>query len=208
VTNGYVLAGGTSSRFGRDKALAEVRGKSMLLRACELLGEVCGSVAVVAAQERYSGIGYSLIPDRWPGAGPLGGIITALLASAATAAGGQSAPAEWNLIVSCDMPFLTAQWLAFLTAHAEASSKDAIVPRSASGLEPLCACWRTSAAETLSRAFESGIRKISDAIALLPVAILDESAWKRFDTAGRLFLNMNTPADYEAVRQSGWNRET
>lgn len=200
MTNGYVMAGGASSRFGRDKALVEFGGKALVMRACELVEKTCGSARVVAAANRYPQLGYPVIADRWPGEGPLGGIVTALLASAEANRGGGAESCDWNLIVSCDMPFLTGPWLAYLIQRAEQSSAEVVVPRSASGLEPLCACWRTQAAETLLRAFESGVRKVSEGIERAGVEVLDEAAWKRFDSAGRLFANINTAADYAAAQ--------
>src|SRR2546423_1571312 len=80
MVRGYVLAGGESTRFGRDKALVEFDGQPMLLRMRELLGCVSGRVTVIASPERYAGLGVECIADRWPGEGPLGGILTALLA--------------------------------------------------------------------------------------------------------------------------------
>jgi len=81
-----------------------------------------------------------------------------------------------------------------------------VVPHSAHGPEPLCACWRTDAAEMLRTAFERGVRKVTEGIALLRSEVLDESAWKRFDSAGRLFWNMNTAADFEEARRV-WETE-
>jgi GTP:adenosylcobinamide-phosphate guanylyltransferase len=50
-------------------------------------------------------------------------------------------------------------------------------------------------------AFDAGVRKVTEAMKRLPLEVLDESAWKRFDTENRLFWNMNTPADYEQARR-------
>jgi molybdopterin-guanine dinucleotide biosynthesis protein A len=199
----YVLAGGASSRFGQDKALIEVGGKPMLARMWELLRSVVNEVKVVAPAGRYENesAGAPIVEDRWPGQGPLGGILTALMQAQDIAA-----PCEWNLIVSCDMPFLTREWLAYLAERALKSSAQVVLPHSASGPEPLCACWRTAAAETLSAAFERGVRKVTDGIALLRSEVLDEAYWKRFDSAGRLFWNMNTAADFEEVRRV-WETE-
>ncbi len=193
---GYVLAGGGSTRFGRDKALAEIDGKKMLLRMWELLRGVGGEVRVVVAPGKHEGLGVTTLTDRWPGEGPLGGIITALRATSETG-GGQ----EWNLIVGCDMPFLTREWLNYFVERALASRAEVVVPRSASGLEPLCACWRSSGAERLQRAFDSGTRKVTEAMKQLQIEIVDESGWKRFDSAGRLFWNMNTAADYDEAKK-------
>jgi molybdopterin-guanine dinucleotide biosynthesis protein A len=194
---GYVLAGGASSRFGADKALAELQGKSMLVRTVELLSNVCGNVAIVAQKNKLNGSSTETIVDRWPGEGPLGGILTALHDSKE-----KRGSESWNLILSCDMPFLTQEWLAFLAQRAALCSAEAAVPESAHGMEPLCACWRNSAVPAISVAFDSGTRRVTEALRKLRVEVLDEKEWKRFDTSGRLFWNMNTIADYEEARNA------
>jgi len=65
----------------------------------------------------------------------------------------------------------------------------------------LCTCWRTSAAAKLQQAFEGGTRKITEAMKVLDMEVVDEADWKRFDTSGRLFWNMNTAADYEEAKR-------
>lgn len=195
--SGYVLAGGASSRFGRDKALVELGGKAMLVRTCELVARATGAEpAIVGDAAKYGRFAAVCIPDCWPGEGPLGGIITALLH-----AQGFQPERNWNLILSCDMPFLTPEWLAFLCGRARSSDAQAVLAQSAKGPEPLCACWRTDAVEALQRGFERGIRKVTDGIARLSSEMLDEDEWKRFDNSGRLFWNMNTPEDHEIARR-------
>jgi len=194
--NGYVMAGGGSTRFGEDKARALFAGKPMLLRMYDLLRGVAGTVRVVAPRGRYEDLGLQTIEDLWPGEGPLGGIITALLNARESGSG-----AEWNVILSCDMPFLTQEWLAFLLARAAASGALALVPLSAHGREPLCACWRTSAVDEIQAAFAGGMRRVNDALKRLHADVLDEADWKRFDSAGRLFWNMNTVEDYREAQR-------
>jgi molybdenum cofactor guanylyltransferase len=193
---GFVLAGGGSTRFGQDKALVKIGDEVLLARLCFVIRCVTSSVRIVGSPEKYSRFGAECITDRWPGEGPLGGIITALNA-AAEAEGG----AEWNLIIGCDMPFLTAEWLAYLVQRAQTSDAEVVAPRSAHGLEPLCACWRTSGAEKLQRAFESGVRKVTEGMKHLAMEVLDETHWKRFDSADRLFWNMNTLSDYDEAKR-------
>jgi molybdenum cofactor guanylyltransferase len=200
---GYVLAGGGSTRFGRDKALVNFAGQPMLLRMREVLSSFLGEARVIASPGRYASIGVESTPDRWPGEGPLGGIITALIGSSQS-----EREIRWNLIVGCDMPFLTREWLTYMAERGQASAAEVVVPRSASGLEPLCACWRTSAAQKLQGAFEEGIRKVTDAMTRLETEVLNETHWKRFDGAGRLFWNMNTPADYDQVRRVSQAEQT
>jgi molybdopterin-guanine dinucleotide biosynthesis protein A len=192
----YILAGGGSTRFGRDKALAEVGGLPMLARMIALLQGLSKNVKVVGAPEKYARFEREMVIDRWPGEGPLGGIITALEDAAR-----DPADREWNLILSCDMPFLTWEWLSFLCERAAKSKAQVVVPHSTHGPEPLCACYRTDAAGALRAAFASGVRKVTLGLQHVSTEVLDEGDWKRFDSAGRLFWNMNTATDYEEARR-------
>ena len=193
---GYILAGGASSRFGQDKALVEIGAMPMLARMTKLLKRVTKNVKVIGSPEKYSQFGVEAIPDRWPGEGPLGGIVTALLNATKN-----NLQHKWNLILSCDMPFLTAEWLGYLCERAMKSSAQAVYSQSAHGPEPLCACYRTDAGLALLEVFERGVRKVTEALKHVRTEVLDEADWKRFDSAGRLFWNMNTPADYEEARR-------
>ena len=195
-TLGYVLAGGGSTRFGRDKALVEIEGTPMLLRMRALLGDITNEVHVIAAPDKYAALGVTGIADRWEGQGPLAGIITALQTTKESGSG-----ADWNLIVGCDMPFLTREWLTYLVQRALESGAEVVAPQSAQGLEPLCACWRTGAAVSLQKVFEGGTRKITEAMKRLRMEVVDEADWKRFDTAAGLFWNMNTAADYDEAKR-------
>jgi molybdopterin-guanine dinucleotide biosynthesis protein A len=204
--HGFVEAGGGSTRFGTDKALVRLGGKTMLQRTGELLAKVCGDVSIVAAEGNYADAPWPRIADRWPGQGPLGGILTALHHLRTTDSGVQGRDGErdscpFALILSCDMPFLTADFLRFLTDRALASEAAIIVPEAANRLEPLCACWCSAATVGIQTAFDAGCRKVTEAMKHVSMEVLDEAEWKRFDTDGRLFSNMNTPADYEAARR-------
>ena len=194
---GFVLAGGASRRFGRDKALVEFDGEPLIARLCRLLqGATASPVRIIGDAAKYSEFGIECIEDRWPGEGPLGGIITALQASKVSA---RRDP--WNLIIGCDMPFLTGEWLLRMAERTPAKGAEVVMPYSTHGFEPLCARWRASAALTLTRAFEGGVRRVTEAMKQLSVEVLDAVREKRFDNFDRLFWNMNTPADYEeAIR--------
>jgi len=174
----------------------EFGGTPMLKRMLELLRRVTKQVKIVSLPSKYAAFGAEIIEDRWPGEGPLGGIITSLEDAAKSPSG-----CEWNLIVSCDMPFLTADWLRFLRERAAKCNAHVLLPHSTGGPEPLCACYRTDAAGPLRAAFETGIRKVTEGLQHVITEVLDEADWKRFDSAGRLFWNMNTAADYEEARR-------
>jgi molybdenum cofactor guanylyltransferase len=168
----------------------------MLARMIELMRSLGQDVRIVAARGKYAAFETEIVEDLWPGEGPLGGIVTALLNTKEC-----ETACEWNVIVSCDMPFLNPDWMKFLAERAAESNAQVVLPHSEHGPEPLCACWRTDAVATLRPAFERGVRKVTQGISLLRAEVLDEGDWKRFDSAGRLFWNMNTAADYAEAQR-------
>jgi molybdenum cofactor guanylyltransferase len=70
----FVLAGGASRRMGRDKALLKLDGVPMIVRMARLAGPHVASVTVIGPPKRYASLGLCVVPDRWPGVGPLGGL--------------------------------------------------------------------------------------------------------------------------------------
>lgn len=186
----YVLAGGESSRMGRDKTLLELGGAPLVVRAARLVEAVAGAPTIVGAPERLGGLGFNVIGDEWPGAGPLGGIATALHVS----------NAPWNLIVACDLPYLTRAWLEELIAQGLQSTADALMPMNERGAEPLCAMYQKKCGPAIRAALTRGTRKVTEGLAGLHVEKIEPTKWKAFDSDGLLFKNMNSPADYEEAK--------
>ena len=186
----FILSGGESSRMGRDKSLLDLGGVPIIVRAARLVELVAGPPVVVGSPEVYRPLGLRAIRDDWPGAGPLGAIASALRAS----------ESPWNLVVACDLPYLTRDWLAFLTGRARGSKADAILPVSEGGVEPLCAMYGKGCEPAIWLALDRGVRKVTDGLAHLRVEHLEPREWKGFDSDGFLFKNMNTPAEYEEAK--------
>ncbi len=97
---GYVLAGGRSSRMGRDKALLELVGRPLVSRAVLKLERVSRDVRILSSNDALGEFA-PVVPDLHPGCGPLGGIEAALADSAH----------DWNLILPVDVPFLPTAFL-------------------------------------------------------------------------------------------------
>jgi molybdenum cofactor guanylyltransferase len=195
---GFILAGGESSRMGRDKALLELNGEALIVRAARLVESVAGTCAVVGDSVRLEGLALRVIADDFPGAGPLGGIATALRTSGT----------EWNLMIACDLPYLTREWLDYLVARADRSDTDIVLPRNERGAEPLCAIYRVICLPAIRAALDAGTRKVTDGLAGIPTAFVEPSEWKEFDSDGLLFKNMNSPADYEEAKMRLGGRVT
>lgn len=189
----FILVGGKSSRMGRDKALLEISGKPLAARTAEMVKPLVASVMLIGEPRRQTELGLPVIADRWPGAGPLGAIATALLGTTKL----------WALILACDLPYLNAKWIQSLCERALAAEPnfcDALVPSSENGLEPLCAIYRAAAGGTLARAVENGTRKVTNGLALLKIQAIPEAEWSRFSSDRKLFNNLNTWQDYLDAR--------
>ena len=177
---GFVLAGGRSSRMGRDKALLPFQHRTLIEHIAAQVHQAAGSATLIGDPARYSHFGYPVIGDIFPGRGPLSGIHAALTASTA----------GWNLIVACDMPQLTAEFLTRLIERAASGSAHAVLPAGPGGLpEPLCAVYSRSIADTLTKALEHNIGKVTDALAGLEIDL-----WHVDDS--RYFHNLNTPEEW------------
>jgi molybdopterin-guanine dinucleotide biosynthesis protein A len=182
---GAILAGGSARRMGGvAKGLEVVGGRRIVDHVAAALRPLTAEVVLVGAPLAVAASlsGLRSVADEFPGAGPLGGIISALRATRRD-----------TLVVAWDMPFVTEAVLgALLEAPADA---DASVPRENGQLEPLCALYRTSALEPLARAFDGGERSAVAALGRLRVHRVD-----REHAGVSPFASVNTPEQLAAAR--------
>ena len=187
-----ILAGGHATRFGgADKASLVLGGRRIVERQLAAFAAVTRDVRIVANEPtRYAGLDVRVVPDAIAGAGPLGGVYTALL----------DARYDRVIVLACDLPFVTAALLERLAAESGAAEGfDAVVPRSARGLEPLCAVYRKSCAPRARERIERGDLAVAALLADLRVRELGHEGLAPFDE-GTLFENVNTPHDYARAR--------
>jgi molybdopterin-guanine dinucleotide biosynthesis protein A len=185
--------------MGKDKGLLEFGGEPLIVRTVRLLEPLVSEVTVVGTPERYSSLGLHAIVDRGFRSGedqeavrtPLVGIASALTLTTAT----------WNLILACDLPYLTPEWVNWLLGRAVDSEAQVVMPRTPRGLEPLAAVYRRECAAPVMAALERGIQKATDALAELRIEFVLEAEWDRHDPTGRALKNMNTPAEYEEAKK-------
>ena len=183
---GYVLAGGRSSRFGRNKAFEDVDGQPMVLHVAGRIRSVVDSVALVGPAVTYGELGLRVVEDSVEGFGPVAGILAAVEDSAA----------PWILVVACDLPNIGPQFLEMLFRRAESSNVDAVIPLAADGREqPLCAVYNKSMVEPLRQAVQSGVAKITAAIHGANLAYLLPPEYAVVDPSGEMLLNVNRPDD-------------
>jgi molybdenum cofactor guanylyltransferase len=185
-----ILAGGQARRFGgRDKSALPVGAASILERQLAALRALTPHILIVGGDpSRGQAAGVPTVPDRLTGTGALGGLYTALI----------EAPTEQVLVVACDMPFVTARFLAYLAARG--AGVEAAVPRDARGPHPLCASYTRDVAGRLREQLDRGQLRVVDAVAALNVRYLEPDELSPFDPDGSLLANVNTPDEYERAR--------
>lgn len=177
-----ILAGGRARRMdGVNKGTLVIGRSAIIDRQLETLGEVTAEIFVVGPSDvSWTSRDLRVVPDEIPGAGPLGGIYTAIVRS----------PCERTLVVACDMPFLTGALLRQLAAVRDA---DLVIPRHARGYEPLCAIYSRACAADIRDRLARGLNEASRLPTGLRVTEIDVDN-------ERFFVNVNTPHDYERAQ--------
>ena len=185
---GFILAGGRSSRMGTDKAFLKLGNHTLLESAISVICSVSPDVAIVGDPDNFSAYG-TVIEDIYRGAGPLAGIHAAL----------QYSSADLNLVIAVDLPFVSTELLGFLFATAEATDAVVTVPRTVSGFQPLCAVYRRAFAAAADDALRAGKHKIDALFASVATRIIDEGELRAAAFSEKLFSNLNTPEDVQAM---------
>lgn len=180
---GVLLAGGKSTRMGRDKALMEVDGKPLLLHGVERLRPHVRELLVVGDPRKYGGLVPGVLPDEIPGMGPLGGIVTAMGA----------ARFDRLLVLAVDVPGVNERLLERLTRELPEDA-DALVPRHGGSLEPLVAAYHRRCLPAFMQQMMASRLSMHGALEHVRTAYLDidpgQDGWPE-----DLFRNLNKPDD-------------
>jgi molybdenum cofactor guanylyltransferase len=97
ATTGIILAGGKSRRMGMEKGLIEFKGHPLIYNAISLFEKTCTEIIISANSKSYDYLGFKVVHDTMDDSGPMGGIYSCL----------QQSKNQKNLVLSCDMPFVT-----------------------------------------------------------------------------------------------------
>jgi len=205
--DGYVLAGGKSSRMKTDKAFLEIGGETFLARASRTISSVCENrVKIILNKTQTSFI--ERLPDRVPhifdvyeNRGALGGIHAAL----------QDCQSKWMIILAVDLPIVTSEAIKNL-ARIALESKDyaAIVPMQSDGRpQPLCAGYRVEDClpklENLLNETDSA--SVRDFLEFVPTRFIRQDEMPT-NTGEDIFFNVNRPADFHFFVSLNQQKET
>ncbi len=174
-----VLAGGKSSRMGRDKGMMLFNGKTMIEHVLTAASEIAEDIFIIANNEVYDNFSYPCFADEKIDCGPIGGIFTALL----------QAKVDKVLVLSCDVPMMSASVLKKLVGL---SADEKVLAAAHKGeIQPLCAIYDKKCLTYFREAIGSGNFKMKKVLQDLDAKIID---FDSTDYKGA-FLNINTPVD-------------
>ena len=187
---GVILAGGSSTRMGSNKALLPYQGGTFIESIHRRMAALFRDVIVVTnTPELYQSVPCPKVVDIIPGLGGLSGIHAAL----------RHVGSGHVFVVACDMPSVGADLVRCMVGMRD--GYDAVIPESASGLEPLCAVYGKGALPAIEETLRSGQGKVVSILSKVRVKTLSRDEVSLVDPGFRSFRNINTPDDYYALRE-------
>lgn len=188
---GIILAGGKSKRMGTNKALLKINELTVIERSAALLNKLFSRVIIITnTPDEYSFLKLEMYPDIYPGRGPLAGIHSALINSST----------EKNFILSCDIPFLSAEVIKYITDY---KTKLPVTVVYADGfIQQLAGIYSRSVLpeaenilnETAGNAGKCKVLYLLDKTGAEILKAENIPSYKK-----DMFLNMNTLSDFEEV---------
>ena len=169
--------------MGRDKALLAYRETTLVEHVARTVRDVAGSVTLIGDPGRYGALGHPVFADKVPNCGPLGGIFTAL----------SVALTDWNLVVACDMPGISAHALRVLIEREPEPDRNSVMAVGPGGPEPLCAVYHRNSLPVLEKAIRDKRFKMRDLVGEL------EAELRPLDAVA--LANVNTPDEWAGFKE-------
>ena len=184
LITGIVLAGGRSRRMGTDKSMMMLNGKSMIEYSIDALKPLCNKVVISSNNFIYDFTGCEVWPDELPDQAPMVGIYSCLKRS----------KTDINIILSCDMPLMSASVLEFLLSNS--SNHEITVPIHKDGfIEPLCGIYKQSSMKVLKDFIDDDNFRLNECIRAASHHLISIGSEFPF-LSENMFLNINTPDDF------------
>jgi molybdopterin-guanine dinucleotide biosynthesis protein A len=188
---GVILAGGESTRMGKNKALIEINGKRIIDRTVSLFREVFDDVLLVTNTPLdYIELKVRIVTDLVSGKGSLGGIYTGLFFSSSPKA----------FFVGCDMPFLDRRVIQYFLSLAQTA--DIVVQRTKDYWQPLHAIYPRTLLKPIERLLQQGELKIIKTYQGMRVREVTGEELKRFDPDLHTLSNFNTPEELKKLLET------
>jgi len=182
----FILAGGKSSRMGKDKAFLRLGDETLISRAVNLAKSLTPNVRIVGEAAKFAGLGPA-VEDVYPDRGPLGGIHAALV----------STKTALNLMLAVDTPFVESNFLEFLISEARRSEAIVTVPRSGGRMHSLCAIYRKEFSALAEQSLILGQNRIDLLFSRVKTRVIEETELQQLGYCPEMFRNLNTPEEWK-----------
>ncbi|MBY0123395.1 molybdenum cofactor guanylyltransferase [Bacillus sp. S/N-304-OC-R1] len=185
---GIIMAGGKSSRMGTNKALLMIDGKTVIERIVQELSKTVSDILIVTNTfEEYQFLGLPMVQDQWRDMGPLAGIHAGLSASQTVK----------NLVVACDMPFVSAGLGGILLNLLD--QYQAAVPEIDGQLHPLFAAYRKDALGIILQFLQKRELKVRQFLNHIHCKLMTEADFPilQYTFQEQHFFNMNHPEEFK-----------
>lgn len=179
---GIILAGGKSSRMGSEKGLVLFNKKPLIEYIIAAIAPFVSNIFIVAYNPLFKKYGHEVLEDIIKDCGPMGGIYTGLVNS----------NTNKNLVVSCDIPFITPEVLNAILS--QMGDEDIIVPEHGNKLEPLCAVYSKNCVKQFEVLLKKKEWKIKNSFSFFNVKKIH---FEESESINKCFLNINTPTELQ-----------
>lgn len=180
---GIILAGGKSSRMGTDKAMLKLNDKSFMQHVIEALKPLVNDIIIVSDNPEHDKLHLVRVTDIIKNEGPLVGLYSGVSHSNTT----------YNLVVSCDVPFITTEVLNQLITNHE-KEFDVVQLESQNKSMPLTALYNNQCTTQIKDLLDSGERRVRAAVSQLKVKTI-----KLNDHSSNAVTNINTKEQFKQI---------
>lgn len=191
--SGIILCGGNSSRMQTNKALLKLGDKTVIEIIAAKLKSIFNEVLISANDSKeYDFLKLPVVNDVFISKGPLAGIHSALKYSST----------EKNFIISCDMPLISVEFIKYLINLN--SEKSILLPKSNGRIQQLCGIYSKSVIDEIENIFKLSEKNknikgsIYELLERASIEFIDVDDLNFYNK--NIFLNMNSPEDYELIK--------
>lgn len=186
-----ILAGGQSRRMGQNKAFLHVGDRPVIERVIAAVTPLTDDLFISAnAPDKFAAYGLPIVADVYPDKAALGGIYSVI----------QAARHPHVLVVACDLPFLNAALLRHLIGLAPTA--DVVIPLiQPPQPETLHAVYSRTCLPFIQKRLLANQLRVIGFFEEVSVRYVEGDEVAQFDPEFHSFINMNTPEDWQRVRE-------
>lgn len=182
---GILLAGGQSKRMGKDKAFLEYKHRKLYEYPLSILTGLCDEILISSNDPRFELTGYQVIPDIFPGQGPMAGIFTCL----------SSARYPRSLVLGCDLPLMDPRFIQLLVSRSEQNFPVTAGLNKENKPEPLAGIYDKSLLDLMKSLLEEEKNKLRILLEMIPVQYINPTN-EGYDPEV-IYFNINSPRDIQ-----------